>query len=206
MIRHQLHIPQEELAEICRRYGVARLSLFGSVLTDGFGPESDVDMLVEFRPEARIGLFEMSAMEEELTELLGRKVDLNGNDHVLALNDVQIIRHEMNLKQKIINLIADPNISYLLLMAGILGLYMEFSHPGTFFPGVAGAICLLLAFTSFQLLPINYAGLLLVLLGIAQRLGITAALYGAIAMAALAGIGAMPDTIEDRLASQALPD
>ena len=106
-------------------------------------------------------------LQDLLSQAEGRKVDLNGHDHVLSLKDVQIVRHEMNLKQKIINLIADPNISYLLLMAGLLGLYMEFSHPGAFFPGVAGAICLLLAFTSFQLLPINYAGLLLVLLGIA---------------------------------------
>lgn len=76
MIRHELHIPQEQLAVICRRYSVERLSLFGSILTDRFGPDSDVDMLVEFLPEARIGLFEMSAMEDELSELLGRKVDL----------------------------------------------------------------------------------------------------------------------------------
>lgn len=106
-------------------------------------------------------------LQDLLKQADGLKVDLNGQDHVLSLKDVHVVRHEMNLKQKIINLIADPNISYLLLMAGILGLYMEFSHPGTFFPGVAGAICLLLAFASFQLLPINYAGLLLMLLGVA---------------------------------------
>ena len=77
----------------------------------------------------------------------------------------------MSLKQKIINVVADPNISYLLLMAGILGLYMEFSHPGVIFPGVAGAICLLLAFASFQLLPINYTGLMLMALGVALLVG-----------------------------------
>jgi membrane-bound serine protease (ClpP class) len=62
--------------------------------------------------------------------------------------------------------LADPQIAYLLLMAGVLGLYMEFSHPGVIFPGVAGAIALLLAFASFQILPINYAGLALIALGI----------------------------------------
>jgi len=77
----------------------------------------------------------------------------------------------MGLKQKIINILSDPNIAYLLLMAGILGLYMEFSHPGVIFPGVAGGIALLLALTSFQILPINYAGLLLILLGIALLIG-----------------------------------
>src|SRR6185437_85542 len=57
------------------------------------------------------------------------------------------------------------------MMAGILGLYMEISHPGTIFPGVAGAICLLLAFASFQLLPINYTGLALMALGVALLVG-----------------------------------
>jgi uncharacterized protein len=76
MIPYGLHIPKDRLAEICQSYGVARLSLFGSVLTDRFGPESDVDMVVEFLPGARIGLFEMSALEEELSQLLGRSVDL----------------------------------------------------------------------------------------------------------------------------------
>lgn len=76
MIRHELHIPHEQLAEVCKRYSVKRLSLFGSILTDRFGPESDIDMLVEFLPEAEIGLFEMSAMEEKLSAMLGRKVDL----------------------------------------------------------------------------------------------------------------------------------
>jgi membrane-bound serine protease (ClpP class) len=77
----------------------------------------------------------------------------------------------MALRQKIINVLADPNIAYLLLMAGILGLYMEFSNPGVIFPGVAGGIALLLALTSFQILPINYAGLMLILLGLSLLVG-----------------------------------
>ena len=77
----------------------------------------------------------------------------------------------MNLKQRVINIIADPNIAYLLLMAGILGLYMEFSHPGVIFPGVAGAICLVLALISLQLLAFNHAGLVLILLGVALLVG-----------------------------------
>jgi membrane-bound serine protease (ClpP class) len=112
---------------------------------------------------------------KDLNDLLkqadGRKVDLDGRPHVLSVKDAAIMRQEMNLKQRVINIIADPNIAYLLLMAGILGLYMEFSHPGVIFPGVAGAICLVLALISLQLLTFNHAGLVLILLGIALLIG-----------------------------------
>lgn len=64
------------MADFCRRHQVCRLALFGSVLRDDFGPDSDVDVLVDFAPEARAGLFEMVRMEAELEELIGRKVDL----------------------------------------------------------------------------------------------------------------------------------
>lgn len=110
-------------------------------------------------------------IDDLLKQADGRKVEVKERQHTLALKNVRIERFEMGLKQKIIDTLADPTIAYLLLMAGILGLYMEFSHPGVIFPGVAGAICLLLALTSFQLLPINYAGLLLILLGIALLIG-----------------------------------
>lgn len=112
-----------------------------------------------------------TSVEDLLKQADGRRVDVGGRQQELSLKDVQIVRYDMSLKQKIINAVADPNISYLLMMAGILGLYMEFAHPGVFFPGVAGAICLLLAFASFQLLPINYAGLILMLLGVALLVG-----------------------------------
>ena len=72
----RLPIPHDALADFCRRNGIKRLSLFGSVLRDDFGPDSDVDMLVEFEPGKRIGLFGLSALQIELTEMLGRQVDL----------------------------------------------------------------------------------------------------------------------------------
>jgi len=72
----------------------------------------------------------------------------------------------MRLGESILNRLADPNVMYLLMIAGMLGLYFEFAHPGVYLPGVAGAICLLLALTSFQVIPINLAGLLLILLGV----------------------------------------
>jgi membrane-bound serine protease (ClpP class) len=110
-------------------------------------------------------------IDDLLKQAHGRKVDLDGRPLVLDFKDIRIDRYEMSLKQKLINALADPNIAYLLMMAGLLGLYMEFSHPGVFFPGVAGAICLILALTAFQVLPINYAGLGLIFLGIALLVG-----------------------------------
>ncbi len=71
----------------------------------------------------------------------------------------------MTLGQSVLNLLADPNIVYLLMIAGVIGIYFEFAHPGAYLPGVAGAICLLIALASFQLIPINLAGLLLIVLG-----------------------------------------
>ena len=64
------------VADFCRRHGMRRLALFGSALRDDFGPDSDVDVLVEFEQGAVVGLMDMGAMELELSELLGRKVDL----------------------------------------------------------------------------------------------------------------------------------
>lgn len=110
-------------------------------------------------------------IDDLLRQAEGKTVDVDGHEQSLSFKGVRVERFEMGLKQKIINTLSDPNIAYLLMMAGILGLYMEFSHPGVIFPGVAGGIALLLALTSFQVLPINYAGLLLILLGIALLIG-----------------------------------
>jgi membrane-bound serine protease (ClpP class) len=105
-------------------------------------------------------------VDDLLRQAHGRKVDLDGREGVLDLKGARVVRLEMSLKQRVLNAIANPNIAYLLMMAGILGLYFEFSNPGVIFPGVAGAICLLLAFASLQVLPFNSVGLILVLLGI----------------------------------------
>ena len=71
-----IDIPREELAEFCRRWQIVELALFGSVLRDDFGPDSDVDVLVRLAPEARHTLLDMVRMQEDLQQLLGRKVDL----------------------------------------------------------------------------------------------------------------------------------
>jgi len=106
-------------------------------------------------------------LDDLLKQADGKKVEVGEREVTLAVKGARVDRFDMSLKEHVINVLSDPQIAYLLLMAGILGLYMEFSHPGVIFPGVAGAIALLLAFASFQILPINYAGLALIALGIA---------------------------------------
>lgn len=76
MNRHRLKMPKDRIADFCRRNHIRKLSLFGSVLRDDFGPDSDVDVLVEFEPGHVPGL-PFFAMERELSEILGKKVDLN---------------------------------------------------------------------------------------------------------------------------------
>src|SRR3989449_11635611 len=73
----------------------------------------------------------------------------------------------MRLSQRVLNVIADPRIASLLMMAGLLGLYIEFTHPGLAFPGGAGAICLILALAALHVLPVNTSALALLLIGVA---------------------------------------
>lgn len=96
----------------------------------------------------------------------GRTVEVNDHKVTLQLKDAVVRQRSMTFGQNVLDTLADPNIVYLLLMAGLLGLYFEFAHPGVYFPGVAGAICLLLALASFQVLPVTMTGLLLMLLGV----------------------------------------
>lgn len=76
MIYHGIEIPSEKLAEFCRRNHIRKLSLFGSILSDDFGPDSDVDFLVEFEPGRTPSLITMAGLEIELSEMINRKVDL----------------------------------------------------------------------------------------------------------------------------------
>lgn len=106
-------------------------------------------------------------VQDLLRSIDGREVEVVGRKVVLATKDAPVERHEMRVRQKILDTLANPNVAYLLMMAGLLGLYVEFTHPGVFFPGVAGAICLLLGMAALQVLPINYSGLALIILGLA---------------------------------------
>ena len=71
-----IDIPSQEIAALCQRHHIRQLALFGSVLRDDFGPESDVDVLVEFEPEARVGYQHFFRLQDELSALLAREVDL----------------------------------------------------------------------------------------------------------------------------------
>ena len=71
-----IEIDRESLAGFCQRYHIRRMAFFGSVLREDFRPDSDVDVLVDFLPEAKHGLFDLVRMQEELRDILGRKVDL----------------------------------------------------------------------------------------------------------------------------------
>lgn len=76
-MKSRIPLPVDRIATFCQQKGITRFSLFGSVLREDFGPKSDVDVLVEFGPDARFGLFELVEMELELADILGRKADLH---------------------------------------------------------------------------------------------------------------------------------
>jgi uncharacterized protein len=82
VIQQGLEIPEKELAALCRRWKIRSLSLFGSILREDFRPESDIDLLVSFVPEARLSLSDWVALEDELSSLLGRKVDVVDREQV----------------------------------------------------------------------------------------------------------------------------
>ena len=78
VVETRFPISKNQIADFCRRHHVLKLSLFGSLLRDDFGPNSDVDVLVEFSPDARVGLFKLYDLEQELSKLLGgRRIDMN---------------------------------------------------------------------------------------------------------------------------------
>jgi membrane-bound serine protease (ClpP class) len=104
---------------------------------------------------------------DELLKLLdGREIDLKQGKVTLKTKDLVKTYYEPGFRDAVLRIISDPNIAYILMMIGLAGLYFELAHPGAVFPGVIGAISLILAFYSFQTLPVNYAGLLLIALAI----------------------------------------
>ncbi len=107
-----------------------------------------------------------SDRQDLLKKLEGRRIVRDGKATVLHLAGAVVKRHEMGTRERILDIIGNPNVAYMLLMLGLLGLFFELSNPGVILPGVIGGISLLLAFFAFQTLPVNYVGVLLILLAI----------------------------------------
>lgn len=105
-------------------------------------------------------------LDELLEKLDGREIETTEGKIRLVTKGAQVKMINMGLRSQILNTLSNPNIAYILMMLGLAGLYFELSHPGSIFPGVIGAISLILAFYSFQTLPVNYAGVLLILVAI----------------------------------------
>lgn len=105
-------------------------------------------------------------IKDLLRQLHGREINVGERSWVLASENLDLRAVAPDWRNRLLSVIADPNIAYLLMMIGIYGLLFELLHPGFVLPGVAGAICLLLAFYTFQIMPINYSGLALILCGL----------------------------------------
>jgi membrane-bound serine protease (ClpP class) len=115
-------------------------------------------------------LIELIAPDEQqlFKQLDGREITRwDGHKQVLHLSGVSVIETTLTLRERLIAAIADPNIGFILLVLGALGIYVEFSNPGLIFPGVAGAILALLALSALSILPINWVGVALLLLSVA---------------------------------------
>lgn len=122
-----------------------------------------------------VSVTETEALKDNIIDLIAKNTDdlirqLNGRKikgkGILKLDKSEKVIVKPTMRTKILKTISDPNIAYILLMIGLAGLYFELSHPGAIFPGVIGGIALVLAFFALQTLPVNYAGILLIVLAI----------------------------------------
>ena len=124
--------------------------------------------------------------EALMTLLDGRTVKLNETTVTLKTKGAVLTRFEMNWRDELLHVIANPNLAYILLMLGLMGLYFELATPGAILPGVVGTISLILAFFAFQTLSVNYAGILLILLAVVLFIvDIKAATHGVLTVGGL---------------------
>jgi membrane-bound serine protease (ClpP class) len=130
-----------------------------------------------------------SSIDDLLTRVDGRTVQVGNRKVVLRTKGAAVTELEMPLKYRVLSSVSDPTVAYLLMMVGFFGILFEIYSPGAIFPGVLGAICLVLAFYAFQAIPINFAGLALILLGLVFFiLEIYVVSYGMLSVAAVAAI------------------
>jgi membrane-bound serine protease (ClpP class) len=110
--------------------------------------------------------FIADSVPDLLNKLDGRTVEKGNRSITLKTKNAKVERILVGWRFKILDVIANPNVAYILMMIGGLGIMMELYHPGSILPGVAGGICLLLAFFALQVLPVNYVGILLIILAV----------------------------------------
>ena len=110
-------------------------------------------------------------IEDLLAQIDGREVVMEHGERTLDTTDLVIERFDPDWRTQLLQVITNPNVAYFLMIIGFYGLIFELSNPGSLVPGTIGVICLLLALFAFQLLPINYAGLALILVGLALIVG-----------------------------------
>jgi len=120
-----------------------------------------------------IGVIDLIAEDvgDLLEQIHGRTVEVQGRDRVMNTSSLLVEQLEPDWKSELLGVITSPTIAYMLLLIGVYGLFFEGYNPGAIFPGVIGAICLLVALYAFQLLPVNYAGFALLILGILLMIG-----------------------------------
>ncbi|XKF16042.1 nodulation protein NfeD [Halomonas sp. BLK-85] len=112
-----------------------------------------------------------SDIDDLLMQIDGRSVVMESGEQVLETADLQIERFDPDWRTQLLSVITNPNVAYFLMLIGFYGIIFELSNPGSLFPGTIGVISLLLALFAFQVLPINYAGLALILVGIGLMVG-----------------------------------
>ncbi|TAK55759.1 MAG: nodulation protein NfeD [Bacteroidetes bacterium] len=107
-----------------------------------------------------------TSITDLLIKIDGKEVETSTGKHILKTRDASIETFEQSFAQKILNFLSDPNVAYILMMLGMYGLLFELYNPGSIFPGVIGFICIVLAFYSFHTLPVNYAGIALIIFSV----------------------------------------
>ena len=132
--------------------------------------EEAIRKSVSVTAEEALKLNVIDVIAKDISDLLekidGREVNLLSGSRVLKTKGAELNRKEMGFREKVLITISNPNIAYILFLLGLAGLYFEFSSPGVVLPGIIGGISLILAFFAFQTLPVNYAGILLIIFAV----------------------------------------
>lgn len=169
---HPVNLGQKEMDKAMAEKVVNDMVAYTKSISDKRGRNSEwaekaIRDSVSVTEKEALDLKVIDLIADDLNDLIekidGRKLKEKGT---LRTRGVKRVVLTESLRDKILKTLSDPNIAYLLMMIGMAGLYFELSHPGAIFPGVIGAISLILAFFAFQTLPVNYAGILLIVLAL----------------------------------------